>query len=97
MENILWVSAVGRNIWQRCTIAVKSGLLAGLVGRDRVRLNRLIWDVCDSEFGGRQEICKRFFAEGPTRRMSSTYLNANLAEDIRMVEGLLGVALPLTQ
>ncbi len=66
---------------------------AGLSGRDRVRLNRLIWDVCGSEFGGRQELYERFFAGAPTRRLSQTYLGANLGDDVRLVEGLLGTPL----
>jgi 4-hydroxyphenylacetate 3-monooxygenase len=70
---------------------------AGLTGVDRVRLNRLVWDVCGSEFGGRQELYERFFAGAPTRRLSQTYVRANLESDIRLVEGLLGVSLPVMQ
>lgn len=70
---------------------------AGLTGEDRVRLNRLVWDVCGSEFGGRQELYERFFAGAPTRRLSQTYVRANLEADIRLVEGLLGVSLPVMQ
>ena len=66
----------------------------GLTGEDRVRLNRLIWDVCGSEFGGRQELYERFFAGAPTRRLSRAYLDADLQDDLRLVEGLLGVSLP---
>ena len=70
---------------------------AGLTGEDRVRLNRLVWDVCGSEFGGRQDLYERFFAGAPTRRLSQTYVRANLEEDVRLVEGLLGVSLPIMQ
>ncbi len=66
---------------------------SGLTGADRVRLNRLIWDVCGSEFGGRQELYERFFAGAPTRRLSQTYLSANLDHDVRLVEALLGNSL----
>jgi 4-hydroxyphenylacetate 3-monooxygenase len=76
-------------------IAVYFQSTAGLSGQDRVRLNRLVWDVCGSEFGGRQELYERFFAGAPTRRLSRTYLEANLERDIRLVEGLLGVSLPV--
>ncbi len=69
----------------------------GLGGQDRVRLNRLVWDVLGSEFGGRQDLYERFFAGEPTRRMSRTYLGANLDNDIRLIEGLLGVPLPFAR
>ena len=69
----------------------------GLSGEDRVRLNRLIWDVCGSEFGGRQELYERFFAGAPARRLSRTYLDAKMDDEIQLVENLLGVSLPVMQ
>lgn len=55
---------------------------AGLAGADRVQLNRLIWDVCSSEFGCRQELYKRFFA-GTPERLASAYFTLYGKEPLR--------------
>ncbi|MEA2639335.1 MAG: 4-hydroxyphenylacetate 3-monooxygenase [Chloroflexota bacterium] len=51
---------------------------ATLMGRERVRLFRLAWDIACSSFGGRQVLYERFFAGDPFALLSTRYLSYDL-------------------
>ena len=46
---------------------------ATLMGRDRVRLFRLAWDLAASGFAGRQVLYERFFSGDPTGLLASRF------------------------
>lgn len=67
---------------------------ATLMGRERVQLFRLAWDLACSSFAGRQVLYERFFAGDPYSLMATRYLGYERSAITARVEALLARATP---
>jgi 4-hydroxyphenylacetate 3-monooxygenase len=63
---------------------------ATLMGRDRVQLFRLAWDLACSSFAGRQVLYERFFAGDPQTNLAGRFASYDRSELVERVRGLLG-------
>jgi 4-hydroxyphenylacetate 3-monooxygenase len=63
---------------------------ATLMGKERVRLFRLAWDLACSGFAGRQVLYERFFAGDPFLLMASRFLSYDRSAAVARVKALLG-------
>lgn len=59
------------------------------MGKERVRLFRLAWDLSCSAFGGRQVLYERFFAGDPFLLMASRYTSYDCSAAVARVRALL--------
>jgi len=62
---------------------------ATLMGKERVQLFRLAWDLACSGFAGRQVLYERFFAGDPFLLMASRFLNYDRSTAVARVKALL--------
>lgn len=62
---------------------------ATLMGKERVQLFRLAWDLSCSSFAGRQVLYERFFAGDPFMLMASRFLNYDRSTVVARVKELL--------
>jgi len=62
---------------------------ATLMGRDRVRLFRLAWDLACSSFGGREVLYERFFAGDPATLLANRFLTYDRRAAVARVQDLL--------
>jgi 4-hydroxyphenylacetate 3-monooxygenase len=62
---------------------------ATLMGKERVRLFRLAWDLACSGFAGRQVLYERFFAGDPFLLMASRFLSYDRSAVVARVKALL--------
>ncbi len=67
---------------------------ATLMGKDRVRLFRLAWDLACSAFAGRQVLYERFFAGDPSVLMASRFLSYDRSAAVARVRALLARSAP---
>ena len=67
---------------------------ATLMGKDRVRLFRLAWDLACSSFAGRQVLYERFFAGDPSVLMASRFLSYDRSAAVARVRALLARSTP---
>lgn len=65
---------------------------ATLMGRDRVQLFRLAWDLACSSFAGRQVLYERFFAGDPQALLASRFTSYDRGALVQRVRDLLGRA-----
>jgi 4-hydroxyphenylacetate 3-monooxygenase len=65
---------------------------ATLMGKERVRLFRLAWDLACSGFAGRQVLYERFFAGDPFLLMASRFLSYDRSAVVARVKALLARA-----
>jgi len=63
---------------------------ATLMGRDRVQLFRLAWDLACSSFAGRQVLYERFFAGDPQTLLAGRFASYDRAALVERVRALLG-------
>ena len=59
------------------------------MGKERVQLFRLAWDLCCSGFAGRQVLYERFFAGDPFLLMASRFTSYDRSAAVARVKGLL--------
>jgi 4-hydroxyphenylacetate 3-monooxygenase len=59
------------------------------MGKERVQLFRLAWDLCCSGFAGRQVLYERFFAGDPFLLMASRYSSYDCSAAVARVRALL--------
>jgi 4-hydroxyphenylacetate 3-monooxygenase len=59
------------------------------MGKERVQLFRLAWDLCCSGFAGRQVLYERFFAGDPFILMASRFTSYDRSEVVARVKALL--------
>lgn len=59
------------------------------MGKERVQLFRLAWDLCCSGFAGRQVLYERFFASDPLILMASRFTSYDRSEVVARVKALL--------
>ena len=62
---------------------------ATLMGKERVRLFRLAWDLACSSFAGRQVLYERFFAGDPFMLMANRFAAYDKSEVVARVKALL--------
>ena len=62
---------------------------ATLMGRERVQLFRLAWDLACSGFAGRQVLYERFFAGDPFLLMASRFLSYDRSAPVARVKAML--------
>jgi 4-hydroxyphenylacetate 3-monooxygenase len=62
---------------------------ATLMGKDRVQLFRLAWDLACSSFAGRQTLYERFFAGDPFLLMASRYSGYDRSAAVARVKAML--------
>jgi 4-hydroxyphenylacetate 3-monooxygenase len=62
---------------------------ATLMGRERVQLFRLAWDLACSGFAGRQVLYERFFAGDPFLLMASRFLSYDRSAAVARVKAML--------
>ncbi|HVO94019.1 MAG TPA: 4-hydroxyphenylacetate 3-monooxygenase, oxygenase component [Terriglobales bacterium] len=65
---------------------------ATLMGKERVQLFRLAWDLSCSAFAGRQVLYERFFAGDPFTLMASRFLGYDRSAAVARVKALLARA-----
>ncbi|MBM4260712.1 MAG: 4-hydroxyphenylacetate 3-monooxygenase, oxygenase component [Deltaproteobacteria bacterium] len=63
---------------------------ATLMGKERVQLFRLAWDLSCSAFAGRQVLYERFFAGDPFLLMASRFTSYDRSEAVARVKKMLG-------
>ncbi len=63
---------------------------ATLMGRDRIQLFRLAWDLACSSFAGRQVLYERFFAGDPQMLLAGRFNSYDRTRLVERVQGLLG-------
>ncbi|MER2171821.1 MAG: 4-hydroxyphenylacetate 3-hydroxylase C-terminal domain-containing protein, partial [Psychrobacillus psychrodurans] len=59
------------------------------IGKDRVKLFRLAWDLTMSAFGTRQTLYERFFFGDPVRLASQLYFSYDTDEYVQRVKDIL--------
>ena len=65
---------------------------ATLMGKDRVQLFRLAWDLACSSFAGRQTLYERFFAGDPFLLMATRYTGYDRSAAVARVKAMLARA-----
>lgn len=64
----------------------------GLAGMERVRLNKLVWDLCGDAFGQRAVQYERYYAGDPVRLYAANYLSRTSGDAERLVERALALS-----
>jgi len=67
---------------------------ATLMGRDRVRLFRLAWDLSCSAFAGRQVLYERFFSGDPAGLLAGRFSAYDRAAAVERARALLARSIP---
>ncbi|HEY2989347.1 MAG TPA: 4-hydroxyphenylacetate 3-hydroxylase C-terminal domain-containing protein, partial [Candidatus Binatia bacterium] len=62
---------------------------ATLMGKERVQLFRLAWDLACSSFAGRQVLYERFFAGDPFLLMATRFTGYDRSAAVARVKALL--------
>ena len=65
---------------------------ATLMGKERVQLFRLAWDLACSSFAGRQILYERFFAGDPFSLMATRYTSYDRNAAVSRVKAMLARA-----
>ena len=65
---------------------------ATLMGKERVQLFRLAWDLACSSFAGRQTLYERFFAGDPFSLMATRYTSYDRSAAVSRVKAMLARA-----